>query len=41
MPQTAYDDHAVWVGYLAVHPIFDLYRYDARFPRLLRQAVLL
>ena len=33
--QTAYDDHAVWMGYLAVDPIFDRYRSDERFKDLL------
>ena len=35
--QAAYDDHAVWMGYLAVDPIFDRYRADARFKDLLRR----
>jgi TolB-like protein/DNA-binding winged helix-turn-helix (wHTH) protein/Flp pilus assembly protein TadD len=33
--QAAYDDHAVWMGYLAVDPIFDRYRSDERFKDLL------
>jgi hypothetical protein len=35
--QTAYDDRAVWMGYLAVDPIFDRYRSDQRFQELLRR----
>jgi len=38
--QTAYDDHAVWMGYLAVDPIFDRYRSDARFKDLLGRVAL-
>lgn len=35
--QAAYDDRAVWMGYLAVDPIFDPYPSDRRFPELLRR----
>jgi Tfp pilus assembly protein PilF len=35
--QKAYDDHAVWMGYLAVDPIFDRYRSDNRFKDFLRR----
>jgi tetratricopeptide (TPR) repeat protein len=35
--QAAYDDHAVWMGYLAVDPAFDRYRSDQRFQELLRR----
>jgi TolB-like protein/DNA-binding winged helix-turn-helix (wHTH) protein/Tfp pilus assembly protein PilF len=33
----AFDDHAVWMGYLAVDPVFDRYRSDDRFKELLRR----
>ena len=33
--QSAYDEHAVWMGYLAVDLIFDPYRWDERFKDLL------
>jgi TolB-like protein/DNA-binding winged helix-turn-helix (wHTH) protein len=39
--QAAYRDHAVWMDYLAVDPIFDRYRYDHRFQELLRRIDLL
>jgi TolB-like protein/DNA-binding winged helix-turn-helix (wHTH) protein/Tfp pilus assembly protein PilF len=35
--QAAYDDHAVWMGYLAVDPLFGRYRSDERFKDLLRR----
>jgi hypothetical protein len=34
--RAAYEDHAVWMGYLAVDPIFDRYRSDEHFKDLLR-----
>jgi len=39
--QAAYNDRAVWMGYLAVDPIFDRYRSDHRFQELLRRIDLL
>lgn len=39
--QTAYDDHAVWMSYLAVDPVFDRFRSDQRFQDLLRRLDLL
>ena len=39
--QAAYSDHAVWMGYLAVDPIFDRYHSDQRFQELLRRIDLL
>jgi len=35
--RAAYDDRAVWMGYLAVDPVFDRYRSDPRFQDLLKQ----
>jgi TolB-like protein/DNA-binding winged helix-turn-helix (wHTH) protein/Flp pilus assembly protein TadD len=32
---TAYDEHAVWLAYVAVDPVFDGFRSDPRFTRLL------
>jgi TolB-like protein/Flp pilus assembly protein TadD len=39
--QAAYDDRAVWMGYLALDPTFDRYRSDQRFQELLRRIGLL
>jgi glucokinase len=39
--QTAFDDHAVWMSYLAVDPVFDRFRSDQRFQDLLRRLALL
>jgi tetratricopeptide (TPR) repeat protein len=39
--QTAYDDHAVWMSYLGVDPVFDRFRSDQRFQGLLRRLALL
>jgi TolB-like protein/DNA-binding winged helix-turn-helix (wHTH) protein/Flp pilus assembly protein TadD len=39
--QIACDDHAVWMSYLAVDPVFDGFRPDQRFQDLLRRVRLL
>jgi tetratricopeptide (TPR) repeat protein len=39
--QTAYDDQAVWISYLAVDPVFDRFHSDQRFQELLRRLALL
>jgi TolB-like protein/DNA-binding winged helix-turn-helix (wHTH) protein/tetratricopeptide (TPR) repeat protein len=39
--QAAHDDHAVWMSYLAVDPVFDRFREDQRFQDLLRRVGLL
>ncbi len=39
--QTAYDDHAVWMSYLAVDPLFDRFHSDQRFQELVRRLALL
>jgi len=39
--QAAYDDRAVWMGYLALDPAFNRYRSDQRFQELLRRIGLL
>jgi hypothetical protein len=38
--QAAYDDRAVWMGYLAVDPVFDRYHSDPRFEDLLGRIAL-
>jgi hypothetical protein len=38
--QTAYDNHAVWITYLAVDPVFDRFHSDQRFQELLRRLAL-
>src|ERR1700733_13936676 len=35
--QAAYDDHAVWMGYLGLDPIFDRYRSDEHFKDIVRR----
>jgi hypothetical protein len=35
--QTAHDDRAVWISYLAVDPVFDRFRSDPCFRNLLRR----
>jgi tetratricopeptide (TPR) repeat protein len=35
--QAAYEDHAVWMGYLSVDPVFERIRSDERFKDLLRR----
>ena len=35
--EKAYDDHAVWMGYLAVDPVFDRYRADQRMKDFLER----
>jgi TolB-like protein/DNA-binding winged helix-turn-helix (wHTH) protein/Flp pilus assembly protein TadD len=39
--QNAYEDHAVWMSYLAVDPLFDRFRSDQRFQDLMRRIHLL
>jgi TolB-like protein/Flp pilus assembly protein TadD len=39
--QTAYDDHAVWMSYLAVDPILDRFHSDQHFQELVRRLALL
>lgn len=39
--QAAYEDHSVWMSYLAVDPVFDRFRSDSRFQSLLRRLALL
>jgi TolB-like protein/DNA-binding winged helix-turn-helix (wHTH) protein/tetratricopeptide (TPR) repeat protein len=39
--EAAYDDHAVWMSYLAVDPVFDRFREDRRFQDFLGRLSLL
>jgi TolB-like protein/DNA-binding winged helix-turn-helix (wHTH) protein/Flp pilus assembly protein TadD len=39
--QVAYEDHAVWMSYLAVDPLFDRFHSDSRFQELLQRVGLL
>ena len=39
--QAAYEDHAVWMSYLAVDPLFDRFHSDSRFQELLQRVGLL
>ena len=38
--QTAYDDHSVWMSYLAVDPVFDRFHADQRFEQLVQRLAL-
>lgn len=39
--QSAYEDHSVWLSYLAVDPVFDRFHSDPRFQDLLHRIALL